>query len=225
MSVISTPSISAEKPINNVWPEPKQNTDDFRERYQDEVESKEFHVDYLKNTFRDFARPNLYKVEFSFGDVIPSDGSFLSPAKQNSIGFLAKATNLPNLEISKQEIKRMGQRIVLPASQVFQDLQMTMLCDDNYTARKFMHAWQKRMVYDVSANIYKKVTTMAKATVTVLQLDNQFKVVFGARFGYVWPNSIGEVQFAHDSDAQVVEFPTTFCYSTYTILSPEKDNF
>ena len=225
MSVISTPSISAEKPINNVWPEPKQNIDEFREQFGDGADNKDFHVDFLKNTFRDFARPNLYKVIFSFGSVIPNDGSFLSPENNKSVEFLAKAVNLPTFEVSKQEIKRMGQRIVLPASQVYQDLQMTMMCDDEYTSRKFLHAWQKRFVYDTEHNIYKKVTTMAKAQVVVLQLDNKYNVVFGAKFNYVWPNSIGEIQYAHDSDAQIVEFPVTFCYSTYTILSPEKDDF
>lgn len=225
MSDISTPNIVEEKLIKDVWPGPNSGIEDFIGRYSSTADQKKFHVDYLKESFRDFARPNLYKVEFHFGNTPRNDGSFLSLDSTEKTEFLVKQVNIPSFEISKQEIKRMGQRIVLPASQTYPDLQMTFMCDDDYTPRKFLHAWTKRLVYDTDYNYYKKVKTMSKADIVIKQLDNQFNCVFACLFSKCWCNNIGEIQLSHDSDSQVVEFPAVFCYSTYTILSNNMDDF
>jgi hypothetical protein len=100
---------------------------------------------------------------------------------------------------------------------------MTLMCDDEYTQRKFLHSWLKHIVYDTDSNFYHKVTTTQLCKLIIRQLDNNFNTIFAAEFTGVWPHAIGEIQLSQDSDGQIVEFPATFCYSTYQILSDGTD--
>jgi hypothetical protein len=119
----------------------------------------------------------------------------------------------------------MGQRLYLPASQNYGDLQFTMLSDDYYSQRKFLHSWMKHMVYDSDRNTYSPTSYLANSTIKVLELDNRFNVVFGVELTHVWPSSIGEIQLSQDSENQLVEFPVVFAYSQYKILSPEEETY
>jgi hypothetical protein len=168
----------------------------------------QYHVDYLKNTFRDFARANLYKVEF----ILPITSTHLV-----STEMTVKSVNLPSFDIGKLEIKRCGERVVLPTTQNYGDLQMTILCDDRYSQRKLMHSWVKRVVYDTDTNIYHPIHTILSCKIRIRQLDNKFNTIFTGEFNRAWPVSIGEVTLSSDNDSQLVEFPATFSYSTYTV--------
>lgn len=212
-------------PFKNVWPEPRSNSEDFINLFDSSKENKQFHVDFFKEHIRDFSRPNMFRVQFDFDSFSRSDESFLSKEACMITESLVKSVSIPSFEISKLEIKRMGQRIFLPALRTHQDIQITFMCDDDYTPRKFLHSWLKRFVYDTDYNYFKKIKTMSACNMTVYQLDNNFKAFFAVRFEKVFPSVIGEIQLSHDSDSQVVEFPATFCYSTYTILSDTQDDF
>ena len=184
-----------------------------------------FHVDFLTSHFRDFARANLYVVQLKIRKDILAGFSFLGDSNLVKVQMLAKTANLPNYEISKLEIKRMGEKLFLPASQNYGDLQFTMLSDDLHTQRKFFHSWMKHSVYDSDNNTYSPVANLKYATIEVYQLDNKFNAVFGAEFTHVWPTSIGEIQLSQDSENQLVEFPVVFAYSQYKILTPSEETF
>jgi hypothetical protein len=175
--------------------------------------SPEFHVDYLRSQFQDFARANLYRVVFN-----------IEPNSKNNdklhTELLAKAVNFPAFEMSKLEIKRMGEKFYLPASQSYGDLQLTVLSDDAYTPRRFLHAWLHDNNYSAEENVFRKNSNLSKSSVTVYQLDNKMNAIFGANFTHCFPSSIGEIQMSYDSADQLTEFPVTFSYSQYQILTP-----
>ena len=175
---------------------------------------KLYHVDFLKAHFKDFARSNLYTVEFN----LPNLNSFSNDDKKVKVEMSAKTVNIPAFDIGKQEIKRMGQRFYLPASQVFGDIQMTLFCDSEYTQRYFLHDWIKTLIYNTELNNYQKISIARQATMKIIQLDNKFNPIFTTLYRYIWPTSISEIQLSYESDAQVVEFPVTFSFSTYKIL-------
>lgn len=204
-----------------IWPSTGDDGSSFYYKYNETVDQKMFHVDYLRETFRDFARPNLYKIEF----YLPKDDeyNFISEYNQELTEMAAKTVNIPGYDIGRQEIKRMGQRIFIPTGQNYGELQMTLFCDDNYTQRKFLHSWLKRLIYDTDNNVYHKMKLASNASLIIRQFDNKFNTIFAAEFGFVWPSSVGEIQLSQDSDSQIVEFPASFSYSTYKILSMDKD--
>ena len=170
-----------------------------------------FHVDYLKATFNDFARTNLYKVEFIFdkATVVPE---FLK------LELLAKSVNMPDFNIGTKEIKRMGQRLYLPATQNYGDIQMVFVCDDNYTQKKMLHNWLFQLVYNTDENTFPTSSNFGKFVTRILQLDNKFNIIFGIEFVFCWPTSLGELQLSQESDAQISEFPVTFKFSTYKVM-------
>ena len=181
---------------------------------------KRYHVDFLKNAFNDFARPNLYKIEFVLPTAANSFG-YMSSDYIFKTEMTAKTVNIPAFDIGKLDIKRCGQHVSLPTTQNYGDVQLSLMCDDNYTQRKFLHSWMKHIIYDTDSNVYGKIHDILSCKMRIKQLDNQFNVIFAAEFNRVWPSSIGEIQLSSDSDSQIVEFPATFSYSTYTILTPE----
>jgi hypothetical protein len=196
------------------------------EQFRDEsaVTKNIFHVDYLKTHFRDFARSNLFKVEFNLPPALQDSYNFICKEATNRVEMTAKSINIPAWDVSKQEIKRMGQRLILPATMNTGECQGTFFSDDNYSQRKFLHSWFNHIIYDYDTNSYRRMTNLIPCTMRVYQLDNKFNVVFGIQLNHCFPTSIGEIQFSHDSENQVTEFPVTFAYSTYEILTPDKDN-
>lgn len=175
-----------------------------------------FHVDYLKNTFADFARPNLYKIELNVQHINSSE--FFNDAAKIKTEQCIKSVNIPNFEFTKKEIKRMGYKISIPAIQNFPDIQCTFISDDTYTSRKFLHNWWNFSIYDLKNNSYSSNIQILNSNIIIHQLDNNYNKIFSVKLHNAWPNSVGEVQLSYDSDSQIVEFPVTFTYSTYEIL-------
>lgn len=214
-------------------PAPKSTTEDQakyawpfgvdRKQFESLKTRKAFHVDYLTTHFRDFARSNLFKVEFNLSPEIQNKYDYISISNNEKTEFTAKTFNIPAYDMGKHEIKRMGQRIILPSTMNTGECQATFYCDDNYTQRKYLLSWFRTHVYDYDRNTYRKVASLHSSKITVYQLDNQFNIVMGFRLNHAWPTSIGEIQFSHDSENQITEFPATFAYSTYEILSPDAD--
>lgn len=169
-----------------------------------------YHIDYLKNAFSDFARLNLYRVNFKFNDLYDKEN-------QEKVEMSAKNIGLPSFNISKTEIKRMGQRLCIPSGQSFEDIQMTLFCDSEYTQRYFLHNWIKDNIYNIDNNSLNSRGSLI-CDITISQLNNNFDPIFTAVFERAWPTSLGEIQFSYDSDAQIVEFPCTFTYSTYNYI-------
>lgn len=203
-----------------VWPIDVDGEHYKGERY---VKGNVFHIEYLKNHYRDFARSNLFKVEFILNNEVTKNFSFLSTDRTERVEMTAKSVNIPAYDMGRQEIKRMGQRIVLPSTMNTGECQMTFISDDNYDQRKFLHSWIKNFSYDYDYNVYRPVMGLVRSTIRIFQLDNQFNIVFGVQLNHAWPTSVGEIQLSQDSENQISEFPTTFAYSTYQIISPEPD--
>jgi hypothetical protein len=175
------------------------------------TDSKFFHVDFLKATFRDFARTNLYKVEFIFADMKTNDDIL-------KLELMIKSVNMPDFQIGSKEIRRMGQKISLPAVQNYGEVQMIVLCDDAFTQRKLLHNWIKDFIYDTEENTFHSMNNLKKFKTRIFQLDNKHNIIFGVEFDFCWPSSLGELQLSMESDSQITEFPVNLKYSTYTVL-------
>ena len=171
-----------------------------------------FHVDYLKHQFTDFARPNLYKIVFNFTRQLSYKSNEKVLTEQ-----CAKSVTIPNFEITKKEIRRMGYKIPVAGVQSFPDINCTFICDENYIARNFLHNWMNNNIYDTSTNMYPQ--SYSDDSIDIFQLNSKFDITFGIHLNNAWPNSIGETQLTSESDGQVVEFPVTFTYSTYEIYT------
>lgn len=207
---------------SNSWPGPTDNVEGTINEFSTEDRRVRFHVDYLLNQVTDFARSNMYVIKFRTNSDI--SGGFLIDHNE-IISMTAKAVSIPAFNIGKLEIKRMGERLFIPTKQDLGEIQMTILCDDNMSQRKFLQSWMKHLVYDTDYNYYKKLDTVYSNTIEILQLDGNYNVVWGYEYNKVWPTSIGEIQYSHDSDTQITEFPATFCFSQCKVISNETDEF
>ena len=218
---IPTAKVTEEKPSKTIWPE-----NINRESFKDESYTKAnvFHVDFLTSLYNDFSRSNLFKIEFDLVNEYQNNFEFISKGNQIKTEMMAKSFNMPSYDMGRQEIKRMGHRLLLPSTMNTGECQATFLCDDQYTQRKFLHSWFHKHVYDYDRSVYRKVAALKHCNIVVHQLDNKFNVVFSTKLKHAWPTSIGEIQLSHDSENQISEFPVTFAYSTYEILSPNADS-
>lgn len=201
------------------WPTP---VDPYTYRDDSSINKNLFHVDYLRNNFRDFARSNLFKVEFTLPNTTLK---FLDKDVIQKVEMTAKSINIPAYDMLKQEVKRMGQRVILPATMNTGECQVTFISDDEYKQRKFLHSWFHNLIYNYETNVYRPVMSGADGCVIrIFQLDNKFNVIFGIQLDNCWPSSVGEIQLSQDSENQIAEFPASFAYSTYKIMTPEADN-
>lgn len=165
-----------------------------------------FHVDDLKNSFSDFARANLYQIEF-----------FTNVGDSKLLSMLCKNVTVPAYNVGKFELMRMGERLYIPSKRELGEVQVTILCDNDFSQRKFLTDWIDKNVYSVIPNNIKSLSEVYNSYLTVTQLDNVFSPIVEYKYTKAYPTSIGEIQFGYESDAQITEFPAVFCFSEVEI--------
>lgn len=212
--------LQTDSSINNLDIKPIKSTgSEFtvnRTRFSSDLQHQNiFHVNFLKDTFSDFARPNLYKIVFNISESSMGTKNFQISDKVITEQS-AKSITIPNFEITKKVIKRMGYTFNVPSVRNFPDVTCSFTCDSDYTSRKFFHKWMELTSYNTNSNTYSN--NMLESSIDIFQLDNKFDVVFGVKLHNAWPSSIGEVQLSFESDSQIVEYPVNFTYSTYDIF-------
>jgi hypothetical protein len=170
----------------------------------------QFHVDTLKDSFSDFARANLYSIEFQTN---VGDGKLVS--------MLCKNVTIPAYNVGKFEMMRMGERLHIPSKRELGEVQVTILCDNNFSQRKFLTDWIDTNVYSVIPNNIKSLSEVYNSSITITQLNNVFNPIVEYKYIKAFPTSIGEIQFGFESDAQITEFPAIFCFSEVEITHYE----
>ena len=134
------------------------------------------------------------------------------PRTGNKIEFLCKATSIPAATITPVEVPFRGQVLKLAGDRTFEDWSITVINDNEFSARTALEAWQE----DIAS-----LTTTDAATNTdyllsrafVEQLHKDDSVLARYEFFNIFPSVVSSIALSSDEASALETFEVTFSYS------------
>jgi hypothetical protein len=177
--------------------------------------TKSFHVNSLKNVFRDIARPNLFKVE-----IIPPKSLMTADwdASKTALMALAKSATLPQVSIKEWVYERAGQKLHIPTNEVdYGELNITFYNDVDSNVRTMFNKWQNLCVFNYTGNYGSIPTVAVEGRVRIWQFDGAFNQVYMAEFTNAWPQTVGSIDLSQESSDSLIEFTVDFKFTMQKI--------
>ncbi len=136
------------------------------------------------------------------------------PRAGNKIQFLCKTASLPGQTIAETEIKYKGLTIKLAGDRTFENWEVGIYNDTDWTSRTALEDWMEDIVPKASSLGPVGYDYMVdKATVSQLGRDDS--VIATYEFFNMWPNSVGEVALDAEGGDAVETFDTIFSFSHF----------
>jgi len=159
-------------------------------------------VDNFKAEVAQFARPTLFRVS--------------APAVlDRKLQFLAKGAQLPSSQLGIIEVPYLGRKIKIAGDRVFVEWTLTIQQDETFTIRKQLEDWSNS-INDHVLNVGPAAAEDYKYDMIVEQLGNDESVIASYKLVGCFPQEIGSVELAFDSNDTVMEYSVTIAYDYWT---------
>tara|TARA_Y100000590_G_scaffold465393_1_gene637622 strand:+ start:582 stop:1088 length:507 start_codon:yes stop_codon:yes gene_type:complete len=141
------------------------------------------------------------------------------PRAGNKIQFLCKTASLPGQTIEEFPIKYKGLTIKLAGDRTFENWEVGIYNDNDWSARKALEDWMTDIVpLDSSTGPvgYEYMEDMA----TVSQMDRADNIIATYNFFNMWPTVIGPIELDTEGGDAIEIFNVTFAYSHFERAKP-----
>lgn len=176
--------------------------------------SRAFHVNYLKNQFRDVARPNLFKVK-----IVPPK-PLLKDWDSKKSGLLALASNakFPEISIKEWVYERAGQKLHIPTNEMdYGDVSITFINDVDFNIRTLFNRWQRLALFNWERNLGAIPLLALSGEVIIYQYDNDLNPVYAIELINAWPQTISSIDLNQESENTAEEFSVDFKFTMHKI--------
>ena len=162
--------------------------------------------EFLSNLKGGGARPNRFEVVVDF----PAFAATQDAIRQTA--FLAQSTSLPGSNLGLTEVPFRGRQLKLAGDRTFEDWEVSFYADTDFAIRDAFEAWQNG-INGYNSNTGVSSPDEYMSTVSVHQLDNEDNRIKTYVLYYAWPQIVGPMEVAQDSNDQISQFSVTFAYS------------
>ena len=136
------------------------------------------------------------------------------PRTGNKIQFLCKTAALPGQTIEQMDIKYKGLQIKLAGDRTFEDWEVGIYNDTDFSSRNAIEQWMADIVpLDSSIGPVGYDYMVDRATVSQMSRDDSIIATY--EFFNMWPKSIGAIELDTAGGEEVETFTTTFAYSHF----------
>lgn len=166
------------------------------------------------------ARPALFRVVFSAPQI-----SGLNLQAVGSLSFKCRAAELPASTVAAVEVPYFGRKIKVAGDRTFADWQVTMMNDEDFSARTLFEAWSNGLnrlvsnVRDPGATNESKGIGSYKVDMQVQQFGKDGEIIRGYNIVGAFPTEIGAIALDWDNQNQIETFPVTFAYDYWEPVS------
>ena len=143
-------------------------------------------------------RANRFKV------FIPSAG--------NKIEFLCKAANIPAGTLGEVIVPFRGHNLKLAGERTFEDWQITVINDVEFSVRSGLEAWQEE-IQAMDSGEGSTSTDYLISRAFVEQLNKDDSVLARYEFFNMFPKNIGAIELSYDTVDALEEFTVDFTFS------------
>ena len=136
------------------------------------------------------------------------------PRSGDKIQFLCKTATLPGQTITQTDIKYKGLQIKLAGDREFEDWEVGIYNDTDFSSRNAIERWMADIVpLDSSVGPVGYDYMVDRATVSQMARDDSIIATY--EFFNMWPKSIGAIELDTAGGEEVETFTTTFAYSHF----------
>ena len=145
----------------------------------------------------------------------------LSRNAERKMRFSVMAASLPSFIVEPVVVPYFGRQIKFSGDRVFQDWQVTVMNDEDFTVRNAFEAWSNVMNTLVSNRLDPEFdSTGYKSEAIVRQYGKSGDVVRGYQFSGIFPSQVDNIGLQWDAVNQIESFAVNFSYD-YFIMLPD----
>jgi hypothetical protein len=146
----------------------------------------------------------------------------------NRLRFLAQAASLPEATLDKIEVPYFGRTIKVDGNRTFQDWEIEVLNDEDFSLKAAFEAWNNGINTFVSNRKDPSFTGLSyKSTATVYQLSKEATTsdddssIRAYTFSGIFPTQVSPIRLRWDATNQIETFTVTFAYDYWVPGSDE----
>ena len=134
------------------------------------------------------------------------------PRAGNKIEFLCKAANIPAGTLGEVIVPFRGHNLKLAGERTFEDWQITVINDVEFSVRSGLEAWQEE-IQALDSGEGATSTDYLISRAFVEQLNKDDSVLARYEFFNMFPKSIGAIELSYDTVDALEEFTVDFTFS------------
>ena len=134
------------------------------------------------------------------------------PRAGNKIEFLCKAANIPAGTLGEVVVPFRGHNLKLAGERTFEDWQITVINDVEFSVRSGLEAWQEE-IQAMDSGVGSTSTDYLISRAFVEQLNKDDSVLARYEFFNMFPKNIGAIELSYDTVDALEEFTVDFTFS------------
>jgi hypothetical protein len=134
------------------------------------------------------------------------------PRAGNKIEFLCKAANIPAGTLGEVVVPFRGHNLKLAGERTFEDWQITVINDVEFSVRSGLEAWQEE-IQAMDSGEGSTSTDYLISRAFVEQLNKDDSVLARYEFFNMFPKNIGALELSYDTVDALEEFTVDFTFS------------
>ena len=134
------------------------------------------------------------------------------PRAGNKIEFLCKAANIPAGTLGEVVVPFRGHNLKLAGVRTFEDWQITVINDVEFSVRSGLEAW-KEEIQAMDSGVGSTSTDYLISRAFVEQLNKDDSVLARYEFFNMFPKNIGAIELSYDTVDALEEFTVDFTFS------------
>ena len=140
------------------------------------------------------------------------------PRAGNKIEFLCKAANIPAGTLGEVVVPFRGHNLKLAGERTFEDWQITVINDVEFSVRSGLEAWQEE-IQAMDSGVGSTSTDYLISRAFVEQLNKDDSVLARYEFFNMFPKNIGAIELSYDTVDALEEFTVDFTFSHWERVS------
>ena len=134
------------------------------------------------------------------------------PRAGNKIEFLCKAANIPAGTLGEVVVPFRGHNLKLAGERTFEDWQITVINDVEFSVRSGLEAWQEE-IQAMDSGVGSTSTDYIISRAFVEQLNKDDSVLARYEFFNMFPKNLGAIELSYDTVDALEEFTVDFTFS------------
>ena len=136
------------------------------------------------------------------------------PRAGNKIEFLCKAANIPAGTLGEVVVPFRGHNLKLAGERTFEDWQITVINDVEFSVRSGLEAWQEE-IQAMDSGVGSTSTDYLISRAFVEQLNKDDSVLARYEFFNMFPKNLGAIELSYDTVDALEEFTVDFTFSNW----------
>lgn len=171
----------------------------------------------LKQALGPGARANKYRIAFNIPNAVPKT------ADLSTVDTLAVSSSFPQKSIGMIETFNQGRKLVLPGDTSYPNTwTLEFYNSEEHNIRRAILEWM-RSIDHFQDNMHSGMPIEIMTDLSVSQLDSAMNETVRYTFHGCWPQDMGEISVADDSQDTITRFSVTFAYTDWVVGNSDLD--